>query len=187
MSNNQNVQLVDFTPQIETLRRPTRVRIGIDKGYIGRQTRARPYRSLPYLFRPALEQIGDYVRTRMIPETFAKEGPGWAPLARRTRREREWLGYGAAHPILHRTGDLYEELTRRSHPQHIEIIRTGRNARIEIGGSSKKFIENQVGNAAQHLPPRPMIAGAGGLPLPEHHRRAMQNILDRAIRQRLRR
>lgn len=38
-------------------------------------------------------------------------GSSWAPLAPSTVRERERLGYGGAHPILVRQGDLMESLT----------------------------------------------------------------------------
>ena len=42
---------------------------------------------------------------------FADEGPGWAPLAPSTVLERQRLGYGGEHPILHRTGLLSGSLT----------------------------------------------------------------------------
>lgn len=147
--------------------------------------RAEPYKNFPAKAKPALVAVGDYVRTEMIPRTFRNEGPGWRHLALRTRHERAAQGYGAAHPILYRTGDLFAELTQKSHPKHIEIIKTGKNCRIEVGGSSDKFVRNQSGSAEFHIPPRPMIPGTGNLPLPDRDRRNIQEILYNSIRQEL--
>lgn len=148
--------------------------------------RAEPYRHFPRKAKPALEAVGDYVRTEMIPRTFRQEGPGWRRLARRTRAERAAQGYGPEHPILYRSGDLFAELTQKSHPKHIEIIKTGKYARIEIGGSSEKFVRNQAGNMFYHIPPRPMIPGTGYLPLPQRDRNNIKEILERAIKEEMR-
>lgn len=157
--------------------------ISIDKVFAARlRGRLEPYKSLPRTFRPALEQIADYVRMEMIPRTFDQEGPGWIPLAPRTVGERIAAGYSGEHPILMRTRDLFKELTDRSHPKHIEVVRVGKHARIEIGGSSKKFIENQMGVPAQHLPARPMIPGTGYLPIPDRDRKAIKSILMKALK-----
>lgn len=147
------------------------------------QGRTGPYTNLPARFGPALVRVGDYVRTVMIPRTFAEEGPGWAKLARRTQRERTQQGYNPQHPILQRTRDLYRELTEKSHPSHIEIIKTGKNARIEIGGSSVKFIQNQLGkgDSGQKLPSRPMIPGTGNLSINERDKAQIKSILIKAI------
>lgn len=147
--------------------------------------RLKPYKSIPYTMRPALEKVADYVRVEMIPRVFKQEGPGWRRLAPRTVMERISQGYGGAHPILVRKGDLYAELTRKSHPNHIEIIKTGKNARIEIGGSSAKFIENQMGKQAQRLPARPMIPGTGHIPIPDRDREEIKRIIMKALAQKL--
>lgn len=42
---------------------------------------------------------------------FAKEGPGWAPLAATTAAERSRLGIGGTNPILDRTGASYRGRT----------------------------------------------------------------------------
>ncbi len=65
---------------------------------------------------PELEKIADDLRedwpavtaavSRQIGQRFTSEGPGWAPLAESTQRDRLRHGYGAAHPILVREGDL---------------------------------------------------------------------------------
>lgn len=127
--------------------------------------RVRPYKSMPEKFRPALEAAADYYVKNAIPRVFKQEGPGWRPLSKRTQRERKASGYNPFHPILQRTGDLYKELTEKSHPKHIEIVKVGKNARITIGGSSEKFIRNQLGNSALNIPARPMIPGTGWIKL----------------------
>lgn len=147
----------------------------------------RRYKALPLYFRPALEQLGDYVRTTMIPRTFEQEGPGWERLAPKTIGQRIRDGFPPDHPILIQTGDLYAELTEKSHPKHIEIIKVGQMARIEIGGSSAKFIENQTGTGLPNLPARPMIPGTGWLQLPDGDRKEMHRILERAMFNRMRR
>lgn len=165
------------------------VKISADKAFIAKTVgRDSPYRNLPAKFGPALEKVGDYVRTSMIPKTFHDEGPGWAPLAWRTRMDRAAGGYGPAHPILRRSGDLYRELTEKSHPKHIEIIKTGKYARIELGGSSVKFIQNQLGEGdpGQKLPRRPMIPGTGNLRISERDRLEIKRILVNSIKASLR-
>lgn len=164
------------------------VKIKPDPTYFSRaQKRLEPYKALPFLFRPVLEKVADYVRITMIPNTFRYEGPGWKPLARRTIAERIQAGFQGQHPILRRSGDLFRELTQRSHPKHIEIIKTGKMSRIEIGGSSEKFIQNHLGKgeAGQRLPSRPMIPGTGNIPLQDRDRIAIKSIVDTALRQRL--
>lgn len=50
---------------------------------------------------------------------FRDEGPGWRPLADSTQQERARLGYGPAHPILHRTGSLEDSLTTSDSPDSV--------------------------------------------------------------------
>jgi hypothetical protein len=149
--------------------------------------RTQPYKALPYRLRPALEEVANYVRGEMIPRTFRKEGPGWRPLAKRTQRERAEQGYGSKHPILIRTRDLFKELTDKAHPKHVEVIRTGKYSRVSIGGSSDKFMQNQLGSDVYRIPPRPMIPGTGNLDVPQRDRIAIKKILDNAIRRDLKR
>lgn len=160
----------------------SKVIISVDKGSVSSMLgRLDQYKSLPRKFRPALGEVADYVTKEMIPVVFAQEGPGWHKLANRTQMERRMQGYGAQHPILRRTGDLYSELTDRSHPNHVEIIRTGKMARIEIGGSSKKFLENQMGKPSANLPARPMVPGTKGQTIADRDRVAINGIISRAI------
>lgn len=160
----------------------SKIIIGVDKNSVSQMLgRLDAYKALPRKFRPALGEVASYVTQSMIPEIFAKEGPGWHSLAKRTQIERRMQGYGASHPILRRTGDLFSELTERSHPNHVEIIRTGKNARIEIGGSSTKFLENQMGKSSVRLPARPMIPGSKGQTIASRDKMAIELIIKRVI------
>lgn len=49
-------------------------------------------------------------------DTESAAGEAWAPLAESTQRDRERKGYGAAHQILVRTGELKADATK--HRQH---------------------------------------------------------------------
>lgn len=164
------------------------VRIIQDKGfYSDAASRLKPYKALPKKLKPAMEGIADYYRRVMIPRVFQREGPGWVPLARRTQKERELMGYNPQHPILKRTGDLLQELTQKSHPAHVEVITVGKNARIEIGGSSEKFVQNQMGDRGMNLPTRKMIPGTGSINIESGDRMEIQRIIDRTIKENLRR
>lgn len=169
---------------IKDLNGTSTAKIVLDKQSVSNALgRSNPYQSLPSKFMPALEQIGDYVRTTMIPRVFQQEGPGWASLAKMTQRDRATKGFNPQHPILIRTRDLFQELTEKSHPQHIEIIKTGTRSRIEIGGSSAKFVQNQLGRGAtgQRLPKRAMIPGTGGIPILDSDKEQMRRILIDAL------
>lgn len=179
--------LPDFTHEIRDInnsRSTVQLMVNKDLGTVLTH-RTEPYRSLPRTFRVALERVADYVRVTMIPETFSQEGPGWPSLRPRTVRERMQQGYPGHHPILRRSGDLFKELTEKSHPNHIEIIRVGKNARVEIGGSSEKFIRNQMGFRQSRLPARPMIPGTGYVPVADRHRKEMTRIMERAVKERM--
>lgn len=181
-------KLPDFKPIIGELNRSkSTIKIGVGPGFYRTLNKELAvYKQLPELFRPALQKIGDYVRMEMIPRTFEAEGPGWAPLSRRTVSERVHWGH-RPFPILQRTGDLMRSLTQKSHPNHVEIIKVGKYARIEIGASSQKFVENQMGKAETNLPARPMIPGVKGLPLPDRDRLAMQGIIRKSLNDRIKR
>lgn len=184
MKDTDRTVIPTIRMEVEDIRksRPT-VKIKQDKAYYAALARkARGYKALPNQMRPALEGVADYVRQVMIPRTFRQEGPGWRRLSLRTQREREFAGYDPKHPILRRTGDLMNELTQKSHPSHIEIIRVGKNARIEIGGSSKKFVENQMGMREQNLPARPMVPGTGNIRIEDRDRIAMAEIIRRSLK-----
>ena len=168
VSNAQNGQMtVQFSPQIVS--------------DVSGRTEA--YKNFPNTMRPALEKVADYIRMEMIPRTFNKEGPGWRQLSRRTQAERIAEGYNPKHPILIRSRDLYKELTEKTHPKHVEIIKTGKYARISIGGSSEKFIRNQLGDKELNIPARPMLPNNNTVsPI---DRQNIEKILGDAIRKEL--
>lgn len=176
-------KLPDLHLDIKDLNSKSTVTIKADKAFFSAaRHRTTKYKALPFLYRPVLEKIADYIKIEMISRTFEREGPGWTPLARRTVAERVQAGYDGQHPILRRSGDLFKELTEKSHPKHIEIIKTGKNARIEIGGSSQKFIQNQMGDRTLNLPARPMIPGTGSIPLEMRDKIAIETIIVNAIK-----
>lgn len=144
--------------------------------------RVEPYKSLPAKFAPALQAVADYITKTTIPRTFKAEGPGWRQLSKRTQHERAAKGYDPKHPILVRSGDLLKELTDKSHPNHIEIIRTGQYARVTVGGSSEKFIRNQLGNQSLNIPSRPMMPGKGR-PLSPDDDQAIRKLITQKIQE----
>ncbi|MDQ2668464.1 MAG: phage virion morphogenesis protein [Gemmatimonadota bacterium] len=79
----------------------------IDAALAGIESRARD-------MRPAWPAVLQAFRVA-VGRAFATEGSStgapWAPLAKSTQAERVRLGFGAAHPILHRTGKLERALT----------------------------------------------------------------------------
>lgn len=186
-SNTSSDRLPTIRVEVENVKRtPIKARITQDKSAYARLARrTEPYKSLPNKFRPALEQVADYYRRVIMKRVFKQEGPGWVGLSQRTQRERQSMGFKPAHPILQRTGDLMRELTERSHPSHVEVIRVGKNARIEIGGSSKKFIENQTGYSptAPNLPQRQMLPGAGSKLIEQGDKIEMRRIINRVVKQ----
>jgi hypothetical protein len=70
--------------------------------------------------------VASYLEVR-VAERFASEGDDvtgkWAPLAAATQAIRSSLGYGSAHPINVRTGEM------------LEFVSTG-DAKVEAGGAS---------------------------------------------------
>lgn len=120
---------------------------------------------------PAFEKIGDSL-ARAERRQFKSEGnygsAGWAPLAPRTVRERQRLGYGGEHPILVRTGDLRDSLTVR--PFGVDVVET----QFAVFGSGVDYgLFHQQGG--DNLPQRRPIE------LPETLRRRWVKILQRWI------
>ena len=145
--------------------------------------RIAPYKSLPDKFRPAMQALADYYTGTAIPRTFNSEGPGWRPLSKRTQRERSLLGYGPRHPMLRRTGDLFKELTEKAHSHHIETITVGQTSRLVVGGSSTKFIRNQLGDTILRIPARPMLPGTGWITISAEDQAAMDQILTEKVKE----
>lgn len=82
---------------------------------------------------------------------------GWAPLAPATQRQRARLGYGAAHPILVRTGQLRGHVLTA--PARISRVSGGFELRIapspSVGGRPK-YVANARGTS--RIPARPMVS-----------------------------
>lgn len=86
------------------------------------------------------------IKRRFLEETDP-DGKAWAPLAPRTRKERQRLGYPAAHPIMFRTGRLYHG---------IQLAKTGPDER-EIQSDDERIVPLQYGVNTRNLPPRIML------------------------------
>ena len=60
-----------------------------------------------------LDEAGALLLSR-TQERFGQEvspdGKAWAPLSKETVKQRELLGYGGAHPMLRRTGRLFNSI-----------------------------------------------------------------------------
>lgn len=176
----------DWITQVTSQPQTTKVTIQANPAWASLVTgRMEPYKSLPNKFRPALEAMADYTRETMIPDIFKSEGPGWRQLAMRTQAERVAQGYNPTHPILRRTGDLFNELTNKAHPKHVEEIVVGPFSRITIGGSSQKFVNNQLGRADLNLPSRPMLPGTGGLGMSDEDVSELQAIFTQKLREQM--
>lgn len=103
---------------------------------------------------------------------FDREGPGWAPLAPATLKERQALGYGSG-PILQREGYLADSLTIESGPRMVPVRTTegtemhrsgnvthketrGEDVHYRFGTLDDRFLELQEGNPLTNLPSRDM-------------------------------
>lgn len=60
---------------------------------------------------PAVDAVFSMIVAQQFHTEGAHGGAEWAPLHSTTQRQRLRDGYGAAHPILRRTFDLYRSLT----------------------------------------------------------------------------
>jgi phage gpG-like protein len=84
-----------------------------------------------------------------VERAFEQEGPGWAPLARRTVSERRRLGFGAAHPILHRTGRLRRSWKAAIDNKTLLILSDDpRAAVLQRPGPNRPARIIRIGNAA---------------------------------------
>ncbi len=93
------------------------------------------------------------------------DGSSWEPLSPYTQADREQSGYGPDHPILRRTGELFNYLTSGGDK---EIIPGGVEIKFPRDGASieeqQKFSINQAGGTnimaagyPAQVPARPMI------------------------------
>lgn len=105
-------------------------------------------------------EVGDTVR-RLFGQRFDNEGgPGspWVGLTIATMRDREEQGYGAAHPILYRTGEYKFSFTGRGGFDNIEnLITRATGWTLELGSSDFRVSELEGGRSSPtFMPPRPV-------------------------------
>jgi phage gpG-like protein len=103
---------------------------------------------------PAVEKVFNEIARR----TFESEGVSsaagaWAPLAPSTERDRLRKGYGAAHPILVRTGDLKSSVVGRT--GDTIIVSTPKYFAIGTADPKAKF--HQSRRPRKKLPRRPIF------------------------------
>lgn len=88
-----------------------------------------------------------------IKDIFTQEGiPKWKGLALPTVRRRKSLGYGGWHPILVRTGSLFESLY-----EGVTSERRGADLTIILTSADWRFPILHAGAAQVNIPSRPML------------------------------
>lgn len=101
--------------------------------------------------------------TKRIEQRFRNEGDDavgkWSPLSRTTEDIRASMGYGRAHPINHRTGELERYVrgtkgTTGVFGDGAVLVRGGPTS----GSAGEKFKTAQKGKAKPKTPPRPVLA-----------------------------
>lgn len=106
---------------------------------------------------PAWERVGMALLADFA-QNFAQEGglfgriSAWAPLAPGTVRERVRLGYGGAHPILYRTGQLAQSTSQRGTPGNIFDVQP---MRLTVGTATPYAQFHQQGTS--RMPARRII------------------------------
>lgn len=101
--------------------------------------------------------------TRRAKSRFANEGDdvvgNWLPLASATQQIRASQGYGADHPINHRTGALEQYIT--GSPPRITMSALGATltspGHAVTGKLRKKLDTAQSGTGQPNTPPRPVM------------------------------
>lgn len=100
--------------------------------------------------RPAFQDAGKLLKDKFQNENFKSEGSylqnAWSPLKSSTIRDRIRKGYGGAHPILKRTGDL----------QKAFYYKTAGNKYVEVSNKSDYFKYHQDGT--KKMVARPLLA-----------------------------
>lgn len=96
-------------------------------------------------------------------ETESSAGIPWRQLADRTNREREFLGFPPAHPILERTGGYKHSWITRTASNHFE--RQHRHGQVSPGGGiiGQNMLTIHVGSIDYRAPIHEL-----GLEMPEH-------------------
>lgn len=125
------------------------------------------------------QELGDTVR-RLFGEHFEQEGSrssfSWAKLEDRTREERRREGYGAAHPILVRSGYYKNSFTTLGAPDNFEQLITRTNGwTLELG--SDDFRVNELEGGRPDMDARPVTL------LDSSEEEDIGNTLDRLFQQ----
>lgn len=105
-------------------------------------------------------EVDPYLRKRMK-DRFLNEGDdvvgGWAPLSLATQDIRSDAGYGAAHPINVRTGEMEDYITNS--PHNLQVEPWGASLTLPgkppTGEMKDKVERAQFGDNA--APPRPVL------------------------------
>lgn len=109
--------------------------------------------------------VDPYLRGRAS-DRFRSEGDdvsgAWAPLAEATQHIREQMGYGAAHPINKREGDLEAYITQTEaavHPNPLgaTLRLPGRGGGPDIYDKFKGAQQGGVGPSGKPYPARPVL------------------------------
>jgi hypothetical protein len=104
---------------------------------------------------PSWPAVVDAFRV-IVRRAFDTEGrstpSAWVPLTPRTQRQRQLQGYGAAHPILKRTGELFNSITGGG-GGFVESTKD----RLAIGTTDPVFWYHQSRLPRKRLPRRAMV------------------------------
>lgn len=108
--------------------------------------------------------LRDRARMRFEDEGDSAVGGKWKPLSSATQEIRDNMGYGAAHPINVRTGELESYIV--DSPNKVSVFPGGASLTLPgqpAGGELlEKYITAQQGSAGQNnfsgTPPRPVLA-----------------------------
>lgn len=110
--------------------------------------------------------VDPYLRKR-AGARFASEGDDvtgpWKPLAEATQSIRENMGYGPAHPINRREGDLERYITQTEggtqvHPWGATLTLPGEEAQGELQSKFSVAQQGGVSSSGNAIPARPVLA-----------------------------
>ena len=109
-----------------------------------------------------IDVISDTMRA-IVRENFESEsgdGQPWTQLARQTVEEREQQGYPGEHPILIRSGDLFESATNPNDPDHVERVE-GNLAGFSVLIGTNDPRATRLNNGGGRIPARPFMTADG--------------------------
>lgn len=101
---------------------------------------------------PAFVRVFREIVGRAFTTEGASTGKPWKPLAKATQADRRRAGFGAAHPILRRTNELYGSIMGGG-GGFVETTATS----IAIGSNDPIFWYHQSARPRKRLPRRAMV------------------------------